>query len=233
VARSRSYDHFNNSALRRPVEPNQYTSIDYTQTLDDHLVLASIGTVGDGLDNALTESFVDSYKTELIADRVSRSRAQLELATVEWVSRFNHDRLHESLGDIPRVELEQLHASDNPPASNGNTPTALAQPPMEMTSYGQTPPATSNEPLLGLPTGLGQPTNGSPGPTAPRVAHFPTGGLLPGPEPKDSDSITSTTKDCSSRRHQLRGGQPTDEQRQHQAAAEQRSHYKQDQPMAP
>jgi transposase InsO family protein len=42
--------------------PARSTSINYTQTLDDHLVLASIGTVGDALDNALAESFVDSYK---------------------------------------------------------------------------------------------------------------------------------------------------------------------------
>ena len=69
---------------------SQYTSCDYTQVLDDHEVLASIGTVGDALDNALAESFVDSYKTELIADRVWRSRAQLELATVQWVAWFNH-----------------------------------------------------------------------------------------------------------------------------------------------
>ena len=89
---------------------SQYTSADYTQVLDDHLVLASIGTVGDALDNALAESFVDSYKTELIADRVWRSRSQLELATVEYVSWFNHERLHESLGDIPPVEFEALHA---------------------------------------------------------------------------------------------------------------------------
>jgi putative transposase len=94
---------------------SQYTSIDYTQTLDDHLVLASIGTVGDALDNALAESFVDSYKTELIADRVWRSRAQVELATVGWVAWFNHDRLHESLGDIPPVEFE--HAARARPIS--------------------------------------------------------------------------------------------------------------------
>jgi putative transposase len=97
--------------LRRPVELRQYTSADYTQVLDDHQLLASIGTVGDALDNALAESFVDSYKTELIADRVWRSRAQLELATVEYVAWFNHDRLHESLGDIPPVEFEALHAT--------------------------------------------------------------------------------------------------------------------------
>ena len=90
---------------------SQYTSIDYTQTLDDHLVLASIGTVGDALDNALAESFVDSYKTELISDRVWRSQPQLELATVKWVAWFNHDRLHSSLGDIPPVEFEHHHAA--------------------------------------------------------------------------------------------------------------------------
>jgi putative transposase len=86
---------------------SQYTSIDYTQTLDDHRVLASVGSVGDALDNALAESFVDSFKTELITDRVWRTRPQLELATVEYVGWFNHDRLHESLGDIPPVEYEQ------------------------------------------------------------------------------------------------------------------------------
>ena len=107
-------------ALRGPLELAQYTSIDYTQTLDDHLVLASIGTVGDALDNALAESFVESYKTELIADRVWRSHAQVELATVAWVAWFNHDRLHESLGDIPPVEFEQLNALKPPITVNGS-----------------------------------------------------------------------------------------------------------------
>jgi len=97
-------------ALRRPVESAQYTSGDYTQELTDHDVLGSIGTVGDALDNALAESYVDSYKTELIADRVWRSQAQVELATVTWVAWFNHQRLHSSLGDIPPVEFEQNHA---------------------------------------------------------------------------------------------------------------------------
>jgi putative transposase len=89
---------------------SQYTSTDYTQVLDDHHVLASVGSVGDAYDNALAESFVDSFKTELIADRVWRTRAQLELAVVEYISWFNHDRLHESDGDIPPAELEALHA---------------------------------------------------------------------------------------------------------------------------
>jgi len=47
------YNQVNKPALRRPVEPGQYTSFDYTQTLDDHRVLVSIGSVGDAYDNAL------------------------------------------------------------------------------------------------------------------------------------------------------------------------------------
>ncbi len=90
---------------------SQYTSGDYTQVLDDHHVLASIGTVGDCYDNALAESFVDSYKTELIADRVWRTRTELELATVGWVAWFNTTRLHSSLGDIPPAEYERNRAA--------------------------------------------------------------------------------------------------------------------------
>lgn len=89
---------------------SQYTSIDYTQTLDDAGVLASIGTVGDALDNAVAESFVDSFKTELIADRVWATRSQLELAVVEYVAWFNNERLHEALGDQPPREREKEYA---------------------------------------------------------------------------------------------------------------------------
>ncbi len=89
---------------------SQYTSFDYTQTLNDHRVLGSIGTVGDAFDNALAESFVDSFKTELIADRVWRTRSQLELAVVEYIAWFNTDRLHSALGYRSPAEHEQLYA---------------------------------------------------------------------------------------------------------------------------
>lgn len=88
---------------------SQYTSADYTQELDDHGVLASVGSVGDAYDNAMAESFVDTFKTELVADRSWRARSQLELAVVEYVSWFNHERLHESLGDRSPVEFESLY----------------------------------------------------------------------------------------------------------------------------
>ena len=69
--------------MRRPIESAQYTSGNFTLALQAYGLLGSIGSVGDAYDNAMAESFVDSFKTELIADRVWRTRAQLELATVE------------------------------------------------------------------------------------------------------------------------------------------------------
>jgi putative transposase len=90
---------------------SQYTSYAFNQVLDDHGVLASIGSVGDAYDNALAESFVDSFKTELIADRVWRTRSQLELAIVEYVAWFNNERLHQALGDRPPAEVEALYAA--------------------------------------------------------------------------------------------------------------------------
>jgi putative transposase len=98
---------------------SQYTSIDYTQTLADHRVLASVGSIGDAYDNALAESFVDSFKTELIRDRVWRSRSQLELAVVEYIGWYNAARLHESLGHVPPLEYEQMHALHDPARLEG------------------------------------------------------------------------------------------------------------------
>jgi putative transposase len=74
-------------------------------------VLGSIGSVGDAYDNAVAESFVDSFKTELIADRVWASRSQLELTVVEYVAWFNYERLHEAPGDRPPREIEDLYAA--------------------------------------------------------------------------------------------------------------------------
>jgi putative transposase len=72
--------------------------------------LQSVGSVGDAYDNALAESFVDTIKTELIADRVWQTRSQLELAVVEYLGWFNDARLHESLGDLTPTEFEALYA---------------------------------------------------------------------------------------------------------------------------
>jgi putative transposase len=57
--------------------------------------------------HALAESFVDSFKTELIANRVWRIRSQLELAIVEWVGWFDSTRLHSALGDLSPQQFEK------------------------------------------------------------------------------------------------------------------------------
>jgi putative transposase len=56
--------------------------------------------------NAMAESFVDTFKTELIKDRVWHSNTQLELAVVRWVGWYNDVRLHSSLGNRPPAEHE-------------------------------------------------------------------------------------------------------------------------------
>lgn len=77
-------------------------------------MLASVGSVGKAYDNAMAESLVDTFKTELIKDRVWRSRPQIELSVVEWISGFNHGRLRGSLGDRPPAKVEvDWHAQNS------------------------------------------------------------------------------------------------------------------------
>lgn len=102
---------------------SQYLSEDYTQQLDDAKVLASVGSVGDAYDNAMAESFVDSFKTELIKDRVWHDNTKLELAIVEYVAWFNTRRLHSSIGNRPPVEHEAEWR-----ALNSSQPNALSPP---------------------------------------------------------------------------------------------------------
>jgi putative transposase len=68
----------------------------------------------------MAESFVDSFKTELIRDRVWRTRTQLELAIVERVAWFNTTRLHQALGDGPPAAVEALYATRYVPTPSLN-----------------------------------------------------------------------------------------------------------------
>lgn len=90
---------------------SQYTSGDYVDRVLSAGARPSLGSTGDAYDNALAESFVDTFKTELINDRIWRTRSQLELAIVEWVGWFNSSRLHESLGDVAPKEFERRYAA--------------------------------------------------------------------------------------------------------------------------
>ena len=66
----------------------------------------------------MAEGFVDTFKTELIADRVWRTRSQLELAVVEYVAWFNNDHLHESLANVSPAEFEDLYVAQGVQLSN-------------------------------------------------------------------------------------------------------------------
>jgi len=93
---------------------SQYTSIAFTERLAAAGVSGSVGTVGDAYDNALAESVIGLFKTELIKPRGPRRTAeQVELATLEYVDWFNHRRLYEACGDVPPAELEAAYYSQN------------------------------------------------------------------------------------------------------------------------
>lgn len=96
---------------------SQYTCFRFTTHLMTAGIDASIGTVGDALDNALMESQIGLYKTELIKPRGPwRSLAEVELATAEWAEWFNTTRLHSSIGTIPPDEYEALYYAQHLPS---------------------------------------------------------------------------------------------------------------------
>lgn len=89
---------------------SQYTSFTLAEHLEKAGIAASIGSVGDAYDNALMESTIGLFKTEVIKpQRPWRSLAQVELATAEWTDWYNHTRLHGEIGHIPPVEYEANH----------------------------------------------------------------------------------------------------------------------------
>jgi putative transposase len=86
---------------------SQYVSIRYTERLAEAGIEPSVGSKGDSYDNALAETINGLYKTELIHKRAPwKTREAVELATLEWVSWFNHHRLLEPIGYIPPAEAE-------------------------------------------------------------------------------------------------------------------------------
>jgi len=85
----------------------QYLSIRYTERLAEAGIEPSVGTVGDSYDNALAETIIGLYKTELIRQRGPwRTLEAVEFATLEWVDWFNNRRLLESIGNVPPAECE-------------------------------------------------------------------------------------------------------------------------------
>jgi transposase InsO family protein len=86
---------------------SQYLSIRYSERLAEAGIEPSVGSVGDSYDNALAETIIGLYKTEIIHQRGPwRHLEAVEYATLEWVDWFNHRRLLEPIGNVPPAELE-------------------------------------------------------------------------------------------------------------------------------
>jgi putative transposase len=88
----------------------QYLSIRYTERLADAGIELSVGSRGDAYDNALAETVIGLFKTEVIRRRGPwRSLEAVEFATLEWVDWFNHRRLLEPIGYLPPAEYEDRY----------------------------------------------------------------------------------------------------------------------------
>jgi putative transposase len=103
----------------------QYTSIAFTERLAETGAAPSVGSIGDAYDNALAESMIGLFKTEMIKPGGPwRTVEQVEIATLEYIDWFNHRRLFEACGDVPPAELEAAHYRQHPAltAASHSTP---------------------------------------------------------------------------------------------------------------
>jgi putative transposase len=140
----------------------QYLSIRYTERLGEVGAVASVGSRGDSYDNALAESTIGLYKTELLRNRGPfRGLDDLEIATLEWVDWWNHRRLHGEIGMVPPAEFEEnldLAVERDAP---GEDLRPSEEVPKGLTRPGRRPsgPAEAVRPALlgGAPAGLGKP----------------------------------------------------------------------------
>ncbi len=92
----------------------QYLAIRYTERLADAGAICSVGSRGDSYDNALAESVIGLFKTEVVKKQASwRSFEQLELATARWADWYNNRRLHSAIGDVPPAEFEAAYYANS------------------------------------------------------------------------------------------------------------------------
>ncbi len=97
---------------------SQYVSIKYTERLLGAGIEPSVGSVGDSYDNALAETVIGLFKTEVIRRRGPwRSLEAVEFATLEWVDWYNTRRLLEPIGNMPPAEAEARYYEQLEPAA--------------------------------------------------------------------------------------------------------------------
>jgi transposase InsO family protein len=89
---------------------SQYLSIRYSERLAEEGIIPSVGSVGDAYDNALAETVIGLFKTEVIYKKSPwKTYDAVEYATLDWISWFNTKRLLEPIGNIPPAEYENLY----------------------------------------------------------------------------------------------------------------------------
>ncbi len=110
---------------------SQYTSVIYSERLASHGIAPSVGTVGDSFDNAMAESAIGLYKTELIRRRGPwRDPDQVEFATLEYIDWFNNRRLHSEIGYVSPAEFEAAYWAQEPSIAPGSASTAAPKTPL-------------------------------------------------------------------------------------------------------
>ena len=87
----------------------QYTSLTYTDRLDELKIAPSVGSKGDAYDNAMAEAWVATFKSELVDGRRFPSFEHAEHEVLHWIGFYNEERLHQALDDLPPAEYETEH----------------------------------------------------------------------------------------------------------------------------
>jgi hypothetical protein len=110
--------------------------------------VTSVGSRGDSYDNALAETIIGLYKTELVRRRGPwKGLDDVEYATLEWVDWFNHRRLLEPIGDVPPAEFEAAYRRREDPSNTvGLTEPSLGKPGPVHSGK----PGPGSEPIMGL-----------------------------------------------------------------------------------
>jgi putative transposase len=103
---------------------SQYTSLTYTDRLDELEIDPSVGSKGDAYDNAMAEAWVATFKNELVDGRRFPSFEQLEHEVLDFIGFYNDERLHEALDDVPPSEYEEDYVLFN--YKRDNTPMLAA-----------------------------------------------------------------------------------------------------------
>lgn len=105
---------------------SQYLSIRYTERLAEAGIEASVGSTGDSYDNAAAEALNKLYKKEVIWRQGKwTGQEAVEMATLEWVDWYNHERLHSYCSDIPPIEYEAEYYAEQ---TTGPAPAVPALP---------------------------------------------------------------------------------------------------------